>query len=326
MSLFHRIAVVCVVLVSTVHAQDILFQERFTNGTAENEWVAGFNGTALVPYQTALAPGDGWVGRLTNLASGGNVAQSSAASRDFSNFLYEATIYIPVDAGTYYGIEFRVDPSGLSAGYQFVAAFNPAGTQRMRFRVRPSSNPSIPVAIKDWNASQIPGGIPTSSGWHTLAVKANGPHFFFYFDGQEMPGGLNFDQTFSSGTVGVYLWDMSSPNEELLVDNIKVTSLTTSAVPDAQAQSDFRISSVYPNPATARTAAAQIDVLAGRAGRFEAVVYDALGRAVKHTAVDARAAGGTTLSIPTGGLPAGVYTVSVSSHGATRQQRLIVTN
>jgi hypothetical protein len=324
MALYSRLLILLVIIVSSASGQNILFQERFTNGAAENVWLAGFNGTALTPYQSSLSPGDGWVGRLLNKASGGNVAQSSAENQNFSDFNYEASIYVPTNAGTYYGIEFRGDPSGLSSGYQFVAAFNPAGTQRMRFRVRPFDNPSIPVSLKDWSAAEIPGGVPTASGWHTFAVKAVGPHFWFYFDGQEMPGGLNFDQTFTSGTVGVYLWDMSSPDQELLVDNMKVTAIGVSSVPDAAAPGAFSLSEAYPNPVSAPTGRFRIDGSFPTSAPVEAVLLDGLGRAMRTSSMRPDASGIAAFTLNTAGLPAGVFTVRVSQNGRVQQRRFVV--
>jgi hypothetical protein len=324
MARFVRTLVFFVAVASIAQGQTILMQERFNNGVAENVWLAGFNGSGLMPFQTALAPGDGWVGRLTNQASGGNVAQSSAENKDFSDFMYEATIYIPVDEGFYYGIEFRGDPTGLSAGYQFVAAFNPVGTQRMRFRVRPLGSPSMPTSLKDWTPSEIPGGMPTVGGWHTLAVKAVGPHFWFYFDGKEMPGGLVYDDTFTSGTVGVYLWDMSSPNEELLVDNMKVTSVGTSAVPDASTPDVFTLSEAYPNPVIAAAGQFQIDASFSLMQPADAVLYDALGRALRTLSLRPDVAGRATLSFAAAGLPAGVYTVRVTQGGRMQQRAVVV--
>ena len=320
---FAHLFVLFVAVASMAQGQTILMQERFNNGVAENVWLAGFNGSGLVPFQTALAPGDGWVGRLTNMASGGNVAQSSAENKDFSDFIYEATIYIPVDEGIYYGLEFRGDPTGLSAGYQFVAAFNPAGTQRMRFRVRTIGSPSMPTSLKDWSPSEIPGGMPTQGGWHTLAVKAVGPHFYFYFDGQEMPGGLIYDDTFTSGTVGVYLWDMSSPNEDLLVDNMKVPSVGTSSADDAAAPGAFTLSGAYPNPVAAAAGQFQIEASFSSMQPADAVLYDALGRAVRTLSLRPDVAGRATLSFRAADLPAGVYTVRVTQ-GGNMQQRAVV--
>lgn len=324
MARFVHVFVLFVAVVSIAQGQTILMQERFNNGVAENVWLAGFNGSGLVPFQTALAPGDGWVGRLTNMASGGNVAQSSAENKDFADFVYEASIYIPVDEGIYYGLEFRGDPTGLSAGYQFVAAFNPAGTQRMRFRVRTIGSPSMPTSLKDWSPSEIPGGLPTEGGWHTLAVRAVGPHFRFFFDGQEMPGGPIYDDTFTSGTVGVYLWDMSSPNEELLVDNMKVTSIGTSSAGAAAAPGAFALSAVYPNPVAAAAGQFQIDASFSSQQQVDAVLFDALGRAVRTLSLRPDAAGRATLAFPAAGLPAGVYSVRVAQGGSLQQRAVVV--
>lgn len=327
MFITYRIIILSFVFISTAFAQKVVFQERFTNGIPEHSLLAGFNGDELNPYQNSTTPsGDGWVGRLLNKTSGGNVAQSSAENQSFSDFLYEAMVYIPVNEAIYYGIEFRVDPTGLSTGYQFVAAFNPSGVQRMRFRVRPVSSPAVPISIKDWAASEIPGGIPTKSGWHKLSVKALGPHFWFYFDDKEMPGGLVFDQTYSSGSVGVYLWDMLSMNEKLFVDDMKVTALGVSAVEPNKSPLSFHLLDIYPNPVNLNMNSDRIhiDLSLSRPAYIEAFLCDVLGKIIDMKNIDNEIEGRHRITFTANGLPVGMYFTRIVADGITQQRKVIV--
>ncbi|MFZ1731304.1 MAG: T9SS type A sorting domain-containing protein [Bacteroidota bacterium] len=232
-------------------SQDLLFQEQFTGGQMQNEWFPGFSGNSMDVKDWPNNPsGDGWVGMLGNHISGGNVGATHAAPI-FTDFYYEAQVYIPVNEGVYYGLEFRVDSTSPSSGYQFIARFMPGGmvTPRLRFRVRPLDNPSMPTVIKDWEAADIPGGIPIENGWHKLAVKAAGHRFWFYYDGQELPGSPIMDFSFLSGTIGGYVWDSSSPMLNLYIDDINVYSDIPLGIsdPPATAASTVLLNS-YPNP------------------------------------------------------------------------------
>ncbi len=232
-------------------SQDILFEERFTDGQMQNEWLPGFNGNSMDVESFLTNPsGDGWVGKLGNHISGGNVG-ATHATPVFSDFYLEAQVYVPVDEGVYFGIEFRLDTAGLSSGYQFVARFTPGGmvTPRLRFRVRPTENPGMPSVLRDWDATEIPGGIPTASGWHKLAVKVQGHRFWFYYDDQELPGSPLMDFTFLDGTIGGYVWDSSNPMLNLYIDDILVYSDKPLGISDPPSAADSpALLGVYPSP------------------------------------------------------------------------------
>lgn len=234
------------------NAQTILMEERCTGGTLENVWSAGFNGNTLEPVQFSGNPsGDGWVGKLANHISGGNVGQTWAGSTEWQDYYYEAQVYIPIGEGVYHGLEFRVDTTGLTSGYQFVARFTPGGmlTPRLRFRHRSSSNPGMPAVIRDWEAGDIPGGIPTESGWHKMAVLMKGHSFRFWFNGQELPGGQVTHFTSLKGVVGAYVWDSSSPMIALHIDDINVSTdiITTITSTEVHAVRPV-LEQNYPNP------------------------------------------------------------------------------
>jgi len=317
-----RILTLTTLLTCTLSAQGILLEEHFANGSTAGTWVPGFNGNQLEPYQIASAPdGDGWVGRLQNNFSGGNVAQSSIDGKYFDDFIYTAKMYLPVDEAVYYGIEFRVDPSGLSAGYQFLAAFNPTGTRRMRFRVRTTASPAMPTTIKDWQVGDIPGGVPTVPGWHTLAVKAQGQNFWFYFDGKELPDCPASDPSFINGGIGVYLWDMSSSAEQLLVDDIRVTDLNVNLVYASPEPQSFRITGVYPNPINSCVIRAEIE--STQSAHFEVSLVNAIGQKVATTQVTTEGSARVSTSLHTQRFPSGFYLLRV--HSGQEVQQLPVT-
>jgi hypothetical protein len=102
-----------------------------------------------------------------------------------------------------------MDSVGLGgSAYQFLTRFKAGATdQGLRFRSRVPGG--FPSTIKQWLAADIPGGIPTTDGWHHLAVEVEGNQFRFFFDGSELPGGPYTDNTFSSGWIGAYVWDFA---------------------------------------------------------------------------------------------------------------------
>ncbi len=304
-----------------VFAQSVLYQEAFTDGTADNPWFPGFNGNAMEAISYPGNPsGDGWVGSLGNHFSGGNVGQSYSGSPEMGDFYYEAQVYIPVDEAVYYGLEFRVDTTGLTSGYQFVARFKPGGmtTERLRFRVRSSANPGMPAVIRDWEAADIPGGIPQESGWHRMAVLAKDHRFWFWFDGEELPGCPVTDFSTLNGAIGAYIWDASSPMYSLLIDDINVTTDVVSAVGgDIIVPEAALLHQNWPNPVRAGTNIAY-ELPRRMHARLE--VYTLHGRRVAVLAEGMQDAGRHVAAWNTAGLPAGSYLFRLTT-GAGVQER-----
>jgi len=319
------VSIVLLVAVSMGNAQTILMQERCTDGALENTWSAGFNGNALEAVQYPGNPsGDAWVGRLANHVSGGNVGQTWAGSPDWQDYYYEAQVYIPIGEGVYHGLEFRVDTTGLTSGYQFVARFTPGGmiSPRLRFRVRPSGNPGMPTAIRDWEASEIPGGIPTESGWHKMAVHMKGHNFRFWFDGNELPGSPVMDFTSLKGVVGAYVWDSSSPMITLHIDDINVSTdvLTSVASPVAHA-SQPSLQQNFPNPVHYGTNVSYV-LPAEMHVRLE--VYDMQGRHVATLTEGTREAGRHVTSWNAARQPAGTYLMRLYTERGLDEIRTVV--
>ena len=310
------IAVSLVILLpALLPAQDLLFEERFPDGQLHSAWRPGFNGNSMDVESFLTNPsGDGWVGKLGNHFSGGNVG-ATHTEQQFSDFYYEAKVFVPVDEGVYYGIEFRVDTNGLSAGYQFVARFMPGGmvTPRLRFRLRPTSNPGMPSVIRDWEEAEIPGGIPAASGWHTLAVKAEGHRFWFYYDGEMLPGSPQMDFTFLSGAVGAYVWDSSSPLLNLYIDDIQVWSDIPTGISDIPAAAETpRLLGAYPSPLRG-SGTMVFDLPAATDVTLR--LSDLQGRTLRTIATGRHEAGRHELPLETAGLRPGTYVLRLIGGG-----------
>lgn len=324
-------SIVVLCMLSAAHAQGSLFEETFAGGTAAHVWSPGFNGNRLEPEQRSGNPsGDGWVGKLGNDKSGGGVGASFASGVSFSDFIYEAKVYVPVDEATYYGIEFRVDTTGLTAGYQFIARFKPGGmvTPRLRFRVRTASNPAVPTTLYDWDGSLVPGGIPTTSGWHTLKVKAVSSHFWFYFDGQLLPGGPMFDNTFTEGSIGAYVWESAVSPLHLFIDDINVSSSTTDAEEEPTLPARCELAQNYPNPfgpgAFSAAMRSAIEYSLPATGPMRLSVFDALGREVRTLFAGTQSAGTHTAVFDAAGLPSGTYEYRLVAGGAASSRLAVV--
>jgi hypothetical protein len=282
-------AVVLVVFVSgLLFAQDTLYVEDFASGALHHVWYPGFNGNNMeADFLSGNPSGDGWVGKLGSDLSGGNVGQSFSGDPVWTDFYMEAQVYIPVDEGTYYGIEFRVDSVGNSSGYNFVARFNQLSSDPgLRFRARPSSG--FPDSIRYWGASEIPGGIPTTGSWHKLAVKAVGNQFWLYYDDQELPGCPVTDNTFTSGWIGAYVFGGASPFD-LYIDDIVVT-VPPVGIEDQQPNmiSEYRLHQNFPNPFNPSTT---ISFYLPGSENVTVDIYNNLGQKVR-TLVNSRYAAG----------------------------------
>lgn len=266
-------------LVSLATGQTTLYTETFANGALQNPWYAGFNGNVMeVDFVTGNPSGDGWVGKLGNDISGGNVGQSFSGSSSWTDFYYEAQVYIPVTTndGTYYGIEFRVDSVGLTSGYQFLARFRQGVSDPgLRFRAR---SEATPVNIRTWQANEIPGGIPAASGWHKMAVQAVGNQFWFYFDDQELPGNPYTDGTFSSGWIGAYVWDFLLSPISLYIDDIIVQEPTGIGDPQPGAIAGYTLFQNFPNPFNPSTT---ISFELGGRETVQLAIFNSLGQKIR---------------------------------------------
>jgi hypothetical protein len=311
-------------------AQDTLYSEKFANGVLQNTWYAGFNGNNMEPeFQSGNPSGDGWVGRLGNDLSGGGVGQSYSGNLTWIDYKFEAQVFINTTEGTYYGIEFRVDSTGNTTGYQFLAknaTTMPPAPAALRFRARENVIP-VPV-IREWTGAEIPGGYPTTSSWHKMAVRMVGNQFWFYFDDQELPGNPYTDNTFTQGPIGAYVWDFTITTLNLYVDDLYVMNPFTSIDNnDAPIITDYLLNQNYPNPFNPST------VIPFELSKRELVnlsIYNNLGQKVR-TLLNQDLPAGAHQAKWDGQdnfdqtVPAGVYyyTIQAGEFNATRKMLLI---
>lgn len=260
--------------------QSTILSEDFNGGVINNTWFPTFPGNnMIVAGQEASAPsGDGWVGKLENNNEGGLGAVVTGPV-DLADFYYEANIFIPVDQATYYGLEFRVDTTGSSSGYNFVARFKPGGflTPRIRFRYRVGSSPNT---IHEW-IDNVPNGIPSTAGWHNMAVAAKADSFWLYYDGQLLPNCPIIDQSASSGFVGLYYWDMTVIDSVMMIDDLVVTDQSGPNSIDQAGPvipNSLQLDQNYPNPFNPNTTI-RFSLL--KAEQAKLVIYNMAGEVVK---------------------------------------------
>lgn len=233
------------------NAQTTLYTETFSNGTLDNPWYPGFGGQSnTMEVKSFSSPtGDNWVGSLGNDFTA-SIGMSYSGDTTWTNYYYEAQVYIETDSAFYYGLEFRNDSAAIH-GYNFVVQANQMfGPTRIRFRRRDGISPSSLVPINDWSSTQVPGGIPTQNGWHKMAVEANGSEFRLFFDDQELPGGPFTDPTYDHGAIGTYVFGIDTAVAvHLKIDDIVVNELVTSIDNSNSNILDiYQLHQNYPNP------------------------------------------------------------------------------
>ena len=311
-------------LIAGMSSAQVLFSEDFANGVLHNTWYPGFNGDSMeVEFMTGNPSGDNWVGMLANVLSGGGVGQTFSGDMTWTDFYYEAQVYIPVTLGYYYGIEFRIDSTGVTNAYNFVTKFNTA-SPKIRFRSRITATPTV---IRDWTAAEIPGGVPTVDGWHKMAVKAVGNQFWLFWDDQELPGCPYTDNTFSSGWIGAYVWDMFG-SDSLYIDDITVLDVASSIEdPRSGIMSDYVLNQNYPNPFNPSTT---LSFDLPRQETVQLAIFNSLGQKVRTLLNSSFSAGNHQVSWDSRNdlgelVPAGIYyyTLKAGNYQATRKMLLL---
>jgi hypothetical protein len=217
--------------------QDPLYEEYFTGGTPDLEWESGYFdslGNPLTPMLVDSVPGnpsgDDWVGVVEAyfVAHVGR-GMAIAGERDLRDYSMEAEVWVDVSSDSYYeGIMIRMSQdttSNIIEGYQLVSNFYPPYLyQQLKFR-KFSSTMKGSRDLRIYTGDDIPGGVPTESGWHTFKIEAVGNQFWLYWDGIELPGNPQTDTTqvpLSSGRFGLYIFNQNFG--QVMCDDIVVVS------------------------------------------------------------------------------------------------------
>ena len=185
----------------------ILFAEHFADGKLALNWQVFpfFSPDLIRPVRRIDAPdGDGWIGLVTDQSFGGFASMSYAGEETLSNYSMEAWVYTEVTSSQQapiHGIAVRVDPKGIRF-YRLGAQFG--AEPRISFAYVGRDINDFPDYLKTWSAAEIPDGVPSSSGWHRMGLRAEGDRFWAYWDDQELPGGPITDSRIGNGYFGVY--------------------------------------------------------------------------------------------------------------------------
>jgi hypothetical protein len=192
---------------STASGGERVYEEHFTGGLLTQDWAPfpGFSPDRLEAVPEAGAPGgDGWAGRVSNAELGGFAALPYAHRLRYRDVAVEAWIFTPVsrsDRGPLQGIAVRVDPA-QGRFYRLAIQFTAQPRITLAYVGRDSAN--FPVYLRTWTGKEIPGGPPPESGWHRLALRAEGDALWAFWDGQALPGSPIIDARIPRGSVGVY--------------------------------------------------------------------------------------------------------------------------
>jgi len=304
----------CFLFVFMVFTADILaqplFTEDFESGTVSPAWEHYFAGEELVeavPMANAPEPlgnGGNYVGFLQDVDGSYTGASLSVAGEiTWQDYSIEGDVYCYVNnpgGSAYTGLAFFSD-STIGTDIKLVADFD--GDQRLRLY----NNHLDPVTFQytfhhAFTASDVPGGIPTTDGWHHMKIEiktlnADTTAFWCYFDGEMLLGCPIFDTSddrMSSGQFGLFSFQQDDDGIPGYFDNIVVNSLVTSVEENNTNLADgFYLEQNYPNPFNPET---QITYQLASSGFASISIYDLLGREIK--------------TLVSGDQPAGSYKVT----------------
>lgn len=215
-----KILVVLGLIIGITQAQ-ILYEDHFTNGQPDLDWEGFFTGNdTLVGYADPSTPeGDGYAGKLYTEEIFGLAYSGVEILTDYSVNTWVYTVVTPTGSGPYNGIVSRLNPV-TNGFYLFAADLDSDRRLRLSYHSAPNFMPQI---IHVWYDSDVPGGLPTESGWHHMSLNVFGDSIWCYFDNYLLPGGPFFHDSSAFGWFGVYAVNFAGP-AETKIDQIIVSS------------------------------------------------------------------------------------------------------
>ncbi len=323
-------------------AQNILYEEYFTDGSTDLDWTSAWfdsAGTPLTPMNVENVPdnpsGDGWVGLVNgDTASLGGLGLAFAGDPDMTNYSIEAQIFVSPSTGYYNGVMAKIDTTGgLVRGYQLVANFySPFAIERIRLRRYVSIPDSIEV-LHDWEGSVIPGGPPVVDGWHKLEMRIEDYAIRCFWDDVELPDGPFYDFEYESGPFGIYTFNPFA-YAQTFADDIVVKS-TGTGIEDPAEDTDvpraFALGQNYPNPFNPSTVI-PVTISSTETGENRHVqlsIYDLRGREVRRLLDRSMSPGSYQIhwdgkDSSGGGLSSGVYLYKLRNGDRTISRKMIM--
>jgi len=95
----------------------------------------------------------------------------------------------------------------------------------------------------------------------------------------------------------------------------------STGVSSVQCASDFRIASIYPNPAHESVT---LNIVAGSVGKYEISIYNRIGKLELHSGGAVGSIGESSIRIPTGGLDNGVYYYTLTHNNQSHTGKFVV--
>ncbi|MDP2365603.1 MAG: FlgD immunoglobulin-like domain containing protein [Ignavibacteria bacterium] len=304
----------CCLLVFIVFATGIsaqpLFTEDFESGTANAQWTFFYTDEDIVtakPMAEAphvLTTGGNYVGWLQDIdASYTGSAVAINGSDTLTNYSIEADVYCYVNnsgGSAYTGLVVYADTSKHDF-YKLRADFD--ASNRINFSgLRSDPITFLPLFSKDFKGVDNPGIFPTTDGWHKMKIEVRATSttetsFWCYFDGNLLTGCPVIDTNSTrntSGSFGLYTFQMDNDGIPGYFDNIIVNSLVTS-VDDGNPDipKGFYLEQNYPNPFNPET---RITYQLASSGFTSLSIYDLLGREIKTLVSKDQPAGNYTVS------------------------------
>lgn len=307
-------------LVGSASAQTVLYSESFANNSLHETWFSVWGDDIItVPTADASAPdADGYVGVLTPGENG--VATACVGDESMpDDYTVESMVYTIVSdaaGGPYNAIVARFDTTGGGHTYYYFRADFDTDA-RLQLRKYPGTG-GFGEDIVNWT-TDIPGGVPTESSWHKMALTVQGDQLYAWWDGQLLPGCPVTDTYATTGFAGVYAFSFSGASTT--VDDFKVMAATTSApeIAGAAQPRSIQIVSTYPNPFNPETT---ISFRSQQVSDASLIVYDVMGHPVATLLQGALSAGTHSVNFRAANLPTGTYFLRLEAAGMQDVRRI----
>ena len=338
----YRLFLMVVLIARVAIGQVILYEEHFTNGVTDIDWVPGWSDSLGIgdSMQVDILPdnpsGDQTVGFVENVLSGGMVGTAVGGTLDMTDYMVQGWVLVtpnwgPSAMAQYKGLVARFQDQVGHTYYQFVADFNTLASGGPKLRLR-LYNGNESVVIHDFFEDEIPGGVPQEASWHHMGFFVEGNNLWCYWDFEELAGCPYHDEYGSplqAGKFGLYVFNFSG-DDATYCDDIFVTdeyyNPQISAPMAGVAPRVLHIEPNFPNPVTSSTT---IPLTLNRSGELSLVVYDLSGAMVADLSAGWLKAGeyrfmwnGTSTSDES--VASGSYLVRATSGGQTAERTITV--